>query len=66
MRGVALVVDDAAVFLHLKFVAVPIGTHAIAFAFGDVFGIDPESVVDGLVVVKGCWSVVGIEGEGNQ
>ena len=51
--AIGLIVDDATVFAHFEFVAVPMGRHAVAFAFGDVLGIDPESVIDGFVVVEG-------------
>ena len=52
MGAIVLVVDDAAVFAHLEFVAVPIGHGAVAFVVGQVVRIDPEIIVDALVVLE--------------
>ena len=66
MGAVIFIVDDAAIFIHYQFVAVPIGADAIAVVFGEIVRIDPEIVVEASAVLEDARRKVRVEGERDE
>ena len=63
---VGLVVRDAAVFLHIQFVAVGVYQRRITLVFGEIMCVDPEPVVGGSVVPEHAGRHVGSDAEGDE
>ena len=58
--GIDAVILDAAIFLNIDLVSVPIGCGSITLVFGVVQSIDPEIVVISFVVGVDAWREVDV------
>lgn len=66
MGTVISVIDNAAIFFHFEFIAVPIGTDAISAIFGEIVCIDPEIVVESFAILESSRRKVGVEGKRDE